>query len=53
MILDEPVRGRTPPPWLRALSGIERVRAFSQGVLPWPPLARLLGMRVTTWQRAR
>jgi len=47
MILDEPVRGRTPPPWFRALSGIERVRAFSRGVLPWPPLARLLGMRTT------
>ena len=24
MITDEPVRGRTPPPWFRALSGIVR-----------------------------
>jgi uncharacterized protein (TIGR00369 family) len=47
VITDEPVRGRTPPPWLRALSGIERQRAFSRGLLPWPPLARLLGMRTT------
>jgi class 3 adenylate cyclase len=47
VIPDEPVRGRTPPPWFRALSGIERVRAFSRGLLPWPPMARLLGMRTT------
>ena len=47
MIPDEPVRGRTPPPWFHALSGIERGRAFSRGLLPWPPLARLLGMRTT------
>jgi class 3 adenylate cyclase len=47
MITDEPVRGRTPPPWFRALSGIERHRAFNRGQLPWPPLARLLGTRTT------
>lgn len=47
MIPHEPVRGRTPPPWFWSLSGIERVRAFSRGVLPWPPLSRLLGMRTT------
>jgi class 3 adenylate cyclase len=47
VIPDEPVRGRTPPPWFRALSGIERVRAFSRGLLPRPPLARLLGQRTT------
>ena len=47
MIPDEPVRGRTPPPWFRALSGIERYRAFSRGLLPAPPLARLLGSRTT------
>ena len=47
MIPDEPVRGHTPPPWFRSLSGIERVRAFSRGLLPWPPMARLLGMRTT------
>jgi len=47
VIPDEPVRGRIPPPWFRALSGIERVRAFARGLLPWPPLSRLLGMRTT------
>ncbi len=47
MILDEPVRGRTPPPWFRALSGIERMRAFSRGLVPSPPIARLLGYRAT------
>jgi class 3 adenylate cyclase len=47
VIPDEPVRGRTPPPWFRALSGIERHRAFSRGLLPAPPLARLLGFRTT------
>jgi uncharacterized protein (TIGR00369 family) len=47
LIPDEPVRGRTPPPWFRALTGIERVRAFSRGLLPWPPMARLLGTRTT------
>jgi uncharacterized protein (TIGR00369 family) len=47
MIPDEPVRGRTPPPWYRALSGIDRARAFSRGLLPWPPLNRLLGVRLT------
>ncbi len=46
-IPDEPVRGRTPPPWFQALPGLERMRAFSQGLLPWPPMARLLGYRTT------
>lgn len=47
MIPDEPVRGRTPPPWFRALAGIDRARAFGRGLLPAPPLARLLGIRLT------
>ena len=47
MIPDEPVRGRTPPPWFRALSGIERMRAFSRSLVPSPPIARLLGYRAT------
>jgi len=34
MIPDEPVRGRTPPPWVGALSGIERCRAYSRSLLP-------------------
>lgn len=47
MIPDEPVRGRTPPPWFRALSGIERMRAFSRNLVPSPPIACLLGYRAT------
>jgi len=47
VIPDEPVRGRTPPPWFRALSGIERHRAVSRGLVPAPSLARLLGTRTT------
>ena len=47
MIPDEPVRGRTPPPWFKALPGIDRIRAWSQGLFPWPPASRLLGMRTT------
>jgi class 3 adenylate cyclase len=47
MIPDEPVRGRTPPPWAGALSGIERCRAYSRGVLPATPMGRLLGCRTT------
>lgn len=47
MIPDEPVRGRTPPPWVGALSGIERCRAYSRGLLPATPMGRLLGCRTT------
>ena len=56
MIHDEPARGSVPPPWFWALSGFDRMRAFSDGLLPWPPLSRLTGMRMshvdagsTTW----
>jgi acyl-coenzyme A thioesterase PaaI-like protein len=45
VIEGEPVRGSIPPSWFWALPGIERVRAFSQGLLLTPPLARLQGMR--------
>ena len=45
MIDDEPVRGRIPPPWFSALSGIERMQALSQGLVSLPPLFRLQGMR--------
>jgi len=44
-MIDEPVRGSVPPPWFPALPGIERIRAFSNGLLPLPPLFRLLGIR--------
>lgn len=45
MIIDEPVRGSVPPAWFPALPGIERIRALSNGLLPLPPLFRLLGIR--------
>jgi class 3 adenylate cyclase len=47
MIPDEPVRGRTPPHWVGALSGIERCRAYSRGLLPATPMGRLFGCRTT------
>jgi class 3 adenylate cyclase len=47
MIPDEPVRGRTPPPWFRALSGVERSRALSRRQVPSSPFARLVGLRTT------
>ncbi len=47
MIPHEPLRGSTLPPWFYSLTGIERVHAFNQGLLPRPPLSRLLGFRVT------
>ncbi len=56
VIHDEPARGSVPPPWFWALSGFDRMRAFSDGLLPWPPLSRLTGMQMshvdagsTTW----
>ena len=56
MIHDEPARGSVPPPWFWSLSGFDRMRAFSDGLLPWPPLSRLTGMHMshvdigsTTW----
>jgi uncharacterized protein (TIGR00369 family) len=45
--LDEPVRGQTPPPWFQGLSGVERMRAWSTGLLPSPPTTRLTGSRTT------
>jgi class 3 adenylate cyclase len=47
VIPDEPARGRIPPPWFGALDGIERMRASARGQIPWAPLGRLLGMRLT------
>lgn len=47
MIPDEPVRGRTPPNWVGALSGIERCRAYSRGLVPATPMSRLFGYRTT------
>jgi uncharacterized protein (TIGR00369 family) len=46
-VLDEPVRGLVAPPWFNALSGFERMRAFSTGLVPGPPVTRLLGLRTT------
>ena len=57
MIPDEPARGSVPPPWFWALSGLDRMRAFSDNLLPWPPFSRLTGMQMshvdagaTTWK---
>lgn len=46
-VLDEPRRGQIPPPWFPALSGFDRMRAWSTQVLPAPPVTRLLGVRPT------
>jgi hypothetical protein len=54
VIPDEPVRGRTPPPWFRALNGMERYRAFSRGLVQnWPisgarAIGLLLGAKLAT-----
>lgn len=45
MIIEEPVRGSVPPPWFWGLPGIERMRALAQGLLPLPPISRLVGLR--------
>jgi len=47
MIPDEPVRGLTPPTWVGSLSGIERCRAYSRGLLPATPMGRLFGYRLS------
>lgn len=47
IVTDEPVRGRPPPRWYFALSGIERMRAVAHNLIPVQPLARLLGLRTT------
>lgn len=41
---DEPVRGRIPPLWFWSLSGAERLRLLSDGLLPATPLSRLFGI---------
>jgi uncharacterized protein (TIGR00369 family) len=46
-LLDEPVRGQIAPPWFHALSGVERMRAWSTGLVPMPPSMRLTGSRCT------
>lgn len=45
--LNEPVRGQIPPRWYFALSGLERLRAWSNGLLPASPITRLTGTRCT------
>jgi class 3 adenylate cyclase len=45
-ITDEPVRGTVAPPWLRSLSGIERMRLYARRVLPATPIARLTGFGI-------
>lgn len=45
-VTDEPVRGVVAPPWLASLPGIQRMRLYSDGVLPATPFARLCGFGV-------
>jgi uncharacterized protein (TIGR00369 family) len=45
-ILDEPVRGLVAPPWFNALSGLDRTRAWYGGLVPAPPIVRLLGVKI-------
>lgn len=44
-IVDEPVRGSTPPAWWWSLPGLERIQVLARGLIPRPPLSRLLGSR--------
>lgn len=46
-MLNEPVRGVMPEPSFFSLSGLEQLRAFTQGRMPSTPNARLFGYRVT------
>ncbi len=43
----EPLRGVIPDARFAGLPGVERVRAWSRGIVPLPPLCHLLGLRVT------
>ena len=43
-VIDEPVRGLVPPPWINSLSGIERMRLMSRHYLALMPTARLFGL---------
>jgi len=44
-IIDEPVRGSVPPLWWWSLPGLERMQVLAGGLIPLPPLCRLLGIR--------
>jgi acyl-coenzyme A thioesterase PaaI-like protein len=46
-IWDEPARGGFPPEGFLELTGIDRARARVQGLVPRPPIDRLLGIRFT------
>ena len=45
-VTEEPVRGVVAPAWLASLPGIERMRLYSDGLLPATPFARLCGIGV-------
>lgn len=45
-ITDEPARGSAVYPGLAALPGVEQLRAFLEGRVPAPPVARLTGRRI-------
>jgi uncharacterized protein (TIGR00369 family) len=46
VIIDEPVRGGYPEPWLLALPGSRRIALSIEGHMPYPPMGRLLGTDV-------
>ena len=43
----EPVRGGYPEPWMLSMSGSERIRAWSRGHGPAPPVYHLTGAAFT------
>jgi class 3 adenylate cyclase len=45
-VTEEPARGVVAPAWLASLPGIERMRLYSDGLLPATPFARLCGIGV-------
>jgi uncharacterized protein (TIGR00369 family) len=44
---EEPVRGGTVDPALLNLTGIGQIRAWDEGLVPIPPMARLTGIRLS------
>ena len=45
-MVDEPVRGLVPPPWIYSLSGIERARLLARHYLAATPTSHLFGLGV-------
>jgi len=45
-VTDEPARGSVPPPWLASLPGIDRIHAWSKGLVLATPGTRLFGLHI-------